>query len=91
MTEQPPKMEIRGGAGPYEVAAIVAAVSRVLAEEAAAVAAPLRPREQGRWVLTGRARPVQPPLPVDPRPVDPWGNLSPQRDDGDGPVAGRTA
>ena len=79
MTDRP--MQIRGGAGPYEVAAIVAAVTRVLAEEEAVAATPPRPREQGRWVLTGRTRPVQPPLVVDPRPVDPWGNLTPQRDE----------
>ena len=81
MTERP--IEIRGGAGPYEVAAIVAAVSRVLAEEAAKHAVPSQPPEQGRWVLTGRARPVQAPLPVDHRPVDPWGNLTPRPDNGD--------
>ena len=80
----PPPMEIRGGAGPYEVAAIVAAVSRVLAEEAAKSATPRRPPEQNRWVLTGRTRPVQAPLAVDPRPVDPWGNLTPPFDNGDG-------
>jgi hypothetical protein len=71
-------MEIRGGAGPYEVAAIVAAVTRVLAEEEAAAATPPRRQDQGRWVLTGRTRPVRPPLAVDLRPVDPWGNLTPQ-------------
>ena len=80
MTDRPPPMEISGGAGPYEVAAIVAAVTQVLAEEAAAAATPRRPPEQRRWVLTGRARPVQAPLAVDPRPIDPWGNLTPQPD-----------
>ncbi len=76
MTDRP--MEIRGGAGPYEVAAIVAAVTRVLAEEEAVAATPARRQEQGRWVITGRTRSVQPPLAVDPRPVDPWGNLAPR-------------
>ena len=84
MTEHaPPPMEIRGGAGPDEVAAIVAAVTRVLAEETARVATPRRPPEQGRWVLAGRTRPVQAPVAVDTRPVDPWGNLTPRSDDGD--------
>ena len=81
MADGPPPMQIRGGAGPYEVAAIVAAVTRVLAEEEAAAATPPRRQEQGRWVITGRARPVQAPLAVDPRPVDPWGNLAARPDE----------
>ncbi len=74
-------MEIRGGAGPYEVAAIVAAVTRVLAEEEAVAATPAPRHEQGRWVVTGRTRSVRPPLVIDPRPIDPWGNLQPRPDD----------
>ncbi len=67
-----PEIEVRGGAGPYEVAAIVAAVSRVLAEEEVKAVRP-PPRRQHPWVLVGRMR--QPP-PLYTAPVtaaDGWG------------------
>ncbi len=50
-----PGFQVRGGAGPYEVAAIVAAVLRVLAEEEAKAVRPPPPRPHP-WVLAGRAR-----------------------------------
>ncbi len=77
MPETPPPMEIRGGAGPYEVAAIVAAVTRTLAEDEATAAAPPGRQGQAPWVVTGRTRPVQLPVAIDPRPLDPWGKLVP--------------
>lgn len=55
-----PQFDIRGGAGPYEVAAIVGAVLRVLAEEEAKAVRPPPPRPHP-WVLAGRAR-MQPAL-----------------------------
>lgn len=60
-----PKIEITGGAGPYEAAAILAAVQQILAEEqAAAVVPPARP-EKAAWV---KAVPPGPPrLRVAPR------------------------
>ncbi len=67
-----PKFEIKGGAGPYEVAAIVSAVLRVLAEEEAKAIRPPPPRPHP-WVLAGRARPPQPPLLGESRPVVGWG------------------
>ena len=44
------KLQIRGGAGPYEAAAIVAAIARITAEQAAAAAEPPPPPHQSAWV-----------------------------------------
>ncbi len=68
-----PHYEVRGGAGPYEVAAIVTAVTRVVAEEQVKGVRP-PPRRQHPWVLVGRIR--QPPPPLYTAPVgaaDGWG------------------
>ncbi len=68
-----PPILIRGGAGPYEAAAVVAAVLQVLAEEEAKAVPPPPPRPHP-WVLAGRLRPVQPPLYVEAGPtVVGWG------------------
>ncbi len=49
---------IRGGAGPYEAAAIAAVIEQLLAEEAAQRSLPpQRPRPEA-WVLSGRPRTV---------------------------------
>ena len=46
------RYQIKGGAGPYEAAAIVAAVSRIMDEQAAAASSPrLRP-QQSAWVMS---------------------------------------
>ncbi len=77
-----PQFEVRGGAGPYEVAAIVAAVNRVLAEEEVKAVRP-PPRRQHPWVLIGRMR--QPPPPLYTAPVgaaDGWGLDVPDGDAG---------
>lgn len=51
-------IRIRGGAGPYEAAAVLAVVMRLLDEEAAARATlPARPVPPA-WVRLGQPRPV---------------------------------
>jgi hypothetical protein len=66
-----PEIEITGGAGPMETAAILAAVARLVEEEAAALAAPPERPGRGLWVLSGRPRPVQPPFAARPTPAAP--------------------
>lgn len=44
------KYEIVGGAGPYEAAAIVAAIARIISEQTAAAAVPPPPPQQSAWV-----------------------------------------
>ena len=55
MDEQP--LIIRGGAGPYEAAAIAVAVQYVLEAEAAARATPPRRSVPPAWVRTAQPRP----------------------------------
>jgi hypothetical protein len=61
------EVEIRGGAGPYEAAAIIAVIQRLLDEAAAArnrlTAPPLPPA----WVRAGRS----------PEPEDPYAEVVP--------------
>lgn len=45
-----PEFEIRGGAGPYEAAAIVAVFNRLMAEASAARSARLGPPRLPAWV-----------------------------------------
>ena len=52
-----------GSVGPQETAAILAAVARVLQDEAAAAAVPLTPPAQSPWVLAWRPREYRAPLP----------------------------
>jgi hypothetical protein len=55
-------IEIFGGAGSLEAAAIVAALARLVEEEATlAEIPPVRPRP-GLWVMSGRPRRVEPPF-----------------------------
>ncbi len=51
-------IEIAGGAGPYEAAAIMAVIDAALAEEYAARATPQRPSVPGAWVMSGRPQVV---------------------------------
>lgn len=44
------KVEIKGGIGPYEAAAIVAAITRITEEQAAAAAEPSQKPQQSAWV-----------------------------------------
>lgn len=49
---------IKGGAGRYEAAAIVAVLQRLLEEEEAARATPLQRPEHTPWVKVGMPQPV---------------------------------
>ena len=56
--------EIKGGAGPYEAAAIVAVFNRLMAEAAASLAGrPPRPRPSA-WVRAYQSANPEDPLPV---------------------------
>ncbi len=50
------EFQVRGGAGPAETAAVLAAIMQVMAEQAASMAQPPRRPEQGSWVVAGRPR-----------------------------------
>lgn len=58
MSEQTPKVEIIGGAGPYEAAAIMAAIDAALTEELNAQAIPIQPATPGSWAMSGRPQVV---------------------------------
>jgi hypothetical protein len=63
------QIQIRGGVGPYEAAAIVAAVHESLAAEERALARPPRERRPPAWVRLGMGTPLgrfDPPVPPDP-------------------------
>jgi hypothetical protein len=57
-------VEIAGGAGPYEAAAIVAVITRIWAEEAAAMAQLPRPPRPPAWVRLAQGFHADDPLPV---------------------------
>ena len=61
--------EVRGGAGPMETAAILAAVARLVEEQLAAAAVPPQRPDPGLWVLSGRPRPPQQPVRTRPTPA----------------------
>ena len=44
------RYEIKGGAGPYEAAAIVAAIARIIEQQEAAAAEPRLSPRQSAWV-----------------------------------------
>lgn len=74
-------IEITGGAGPRETAAIMALVARVLEEESRAAANPaIRPR-QSQWVLAWRPREIPAPLPSHTYDLVPWAEREPGEDD----------
>ncbi len=73
-------VEITGGAGPREAAAILAAVARVLEDEAQRAAQPsVAPRQSG-WVLAWRPREIHAPLPSHNYDTVPWAD-TPDSDD----------
>ena len=53
-----PRIEIIGGAGPYEAAAIMAAIDAALTEELANRAVPSQPATPGAWFMSGRPQVV---------------------------------
>jgi hypothetical protein len=54
MNRERPQIEITGGAGPYEAAAILAAIDAALTEELSARAIPSQPAIPGSWTMSGR-------------------------------------
>lgn len=75
MSESGAGVEISGGAGPHETAAIMAVVSHLASEEAAAAASPPRRPRQHAWVLAWRPRQATVPLPSDSYNAMPWAEL----------------
>lgn len=79
MNGEDPIYMIEGGAGPMEAAAICAAITEVLSQEAAAAAVPVRPPSQSRWVTSWRPQNIEAPVlsrdfdaaPRQPRPLPP--------------------
>ena len=61
MNDETPEIEIIGGAGPYEAAAILAAIDAALTEELNARAIPSYPATPGAWTMSGRPQVVQGP------------------------------
>lgn len=62
-------MEIAGGAGPRETAAILAALGRLAEERTAAGSVPPQRPSPGRWVDSGRPRPIANPFVHQPVPA----------------------
>jgi hypothetical protein len=58
MSDNDPKIEIIGGAGPYEAAAILAAIDAALTEELNIRATPSQPATPGAWAMSGRPQVV---------------------------------
>ncbi|MDH3398428.1 MAG: hypothetical protein OEM81_11445 [Acidimicrobiia bacterium] len=58
MRDNDPNIEIIGGAGPYEAAAILAAIDAALTEELKAQAIPSEPATPGAWAMSGRPQVV---------------------------------
>ena len=54
MSDDTPRIEIIGGAGPYEAAAIMAAIDAALTEEMSVEAIPSHPATPGAWAMSGR-------------------------------------
>jgi hypothetical protein len=54
MNREKPQIEITGGAGPYEAAAILAAIDAALTEELTTRAIPSQPAMPGSWTMSGR-------------------------------------
>jgi len=62
-------VEFGDGIGPLETAAVLAALARFWEELSILDAIPPAPLTQGRWVSSGRPRPVAPPFTARPTPV----------------------
>lgn len=79
------RLEITGGAGPEEAAAIAAVVAAIEAEEKAALATQRTPIHRSQWIEAGRARDHLSPRRdhAAPRPADAEG-----RQPGRAPAAG---
>ena len=73
-------LEITGGAGPMETAAILAAVARLLQDEAQRSAEPPAAPRQSSWVLAWRPREIHAPLPSHTYDTFRWAD-TPESDD----------
>ena len=62
------RIEIAGGAGPEEMAAIAAVIARIAADEVAAAAVRPHPIHRSQWVQVGR--PLEHLAPVPPEEFD---------------------
>lgn len=61
-----PRMEIAGGAGPYEAAVVAAVISRIFEEAAATLADRPRPYRPAAWVRAYQGFHSDDPLPIIP-------------------------
>lgn len=78
------RIEIKGGAGPAETAAVVAVVTHLIAEETSARGSSTDPAAQSPWVLAWRTSTIPAPLTTRSfRPPD-WGSNTTLRDPSDG-------
>lgn len=77
MSDATQAVRISGGAGPRATAAIMAVVSHLAEEEAAAAAIPAQRPRQSAWVLAWRPRPATIPLPSDTYDAMPWAEVEP--------------
>ena len=73
-------VEITGGAGPEETAAIMAVIGHLAEEEAAARAVPSQPPRQSPWVLAWRPRQNPTPLPSHTYDAMPWAEVEATED-----------
>ncbi len=74
-------VEITGGAGHRETAAITAVVASLLEEEAAEQAKPSNRPRQSQWVLAWRPREVPAPLPSHTYDAVSWSELEASEED----------
>jgi len=68
-------IEITGGAGPEEAAAIMAVIGHISDEEASARAVPSQRPRQSAWVLAWRPRQNATPLPSHTYDAMPWAEV----------------
>lgn len=80
MSDTPPVVEIRGGAGLAEAAAITAVIAQLGEEEAAAGAIPSQRPRQSAWVLAWRPKAASSPLPSHTYDATPWSEIEPNED-----------
>ena len=71
------KLEISGGAGHEETAAITAVITAILEQESNALATPAQSPKQSSWVLAWRPRDIPAPLPFHTYDVQQWADGEP--------------
>lgn len=81
MTDTPPPVEIVGGAGPEETAAIMTVVAQLANDEATAMATPVQRPRQSSWVLAWRPRQNVAALPSHTYNAMPWADVEPTDED----------